>query len=228
MRGHAVVIVALMSGLIAVSGCATTGRQAAPAEQGVEREVAPPPPGVEVLADWMTGWFSSIEQHEADPENYFDIHLRVCRIWRGREDGPWLYVEQAASTSLDRPYRQRVYNLIDRADGTIASVIHTLPGEALDFAGAWKKVDALSELTPDDLEERAGCAVILTWSGDGTFTGSTVEDFCKSTLRGASYATSEVTVGPMALISWDRGFDEDGQQVWGATEGGYIFKRMLR
>ena len=29
-----------------------------------------------------------------------------------------------------------------------------------------------------------------------------------------------------SLASWDRGFDEAGVQVWGATEGPYVFDRL--
>jgi hypothetical protein len=43
---------------------------------------------------------------------------------------------------------------------------------------------------------------------------------------GAVYATSEVTVTPEALISWDRGFGAAGEQVWGAVTGGYVFKKL--
>jgi hypothetical protein len=28
------------------------------------------------------------------------------------------------------------------------------------------------------------------------------------------------------MITWDRGFDAEGKQVWGATAGGYIFRRV--
>ena len=60
----------------------------------------------------------------------------------------------------------------------------------------------------------------------GAFEGSTVENECVSTLRGAAYATSEVTVSRERLTSWDRGFDAGGGQVWGATEGPYIFDKV--
>jgi CpeT protein len=68
--------------------------------------------------------------------------------------------------------------------------------------------------------------VILARKGFGVFDGSTVDSECISNLRGAVYATSEVRITPQELISWDRGFDERGNQVWGATEGGYVFKRI--
>lgn len=32
-------------------------------------------------------------------------------------------------------------------------------------------------------------------------------------------------VEPDRIVSWDRGFDESGSQVWGATAGGYVFLR---
>jgi hypothetical protein len=28
---------------------------------------------------------------------------------------------------------------------------------------------------------------------------------------------------PGKIVSWDRGFDASGAQVWGAEKGGYIF-----
>ena len=36
-------------------------------------------------------------------------------------------------------------------------------------------------------------------------------------------ATSEVVVSPGRIESWDRGFDAEGAQVWGAEKGAYVF-----
>jgi len=60
------------------------------------------------------------------------------------------------------------------------------------------------------------------------FEGSTVGEGCGSSLRGAAYATSEVELWPTYLRTWDRGFDARGEQVWGATEGPYVFERVGR
>jgi len=177
------------------------------------------------LAEWMTGSFSSAEQHAADPDNYFDIRLHMVPIWQEREDGPWLYVEQAAADRLGEPYRQRVYHLVLQQDGSIISHVFTLPGDALRYAGSWKREAPLADLGPGDLELREGCSMIMRRE-DGRFVGGTVGKGCKSTLRGAAYAASEATVTPSELISWDRGFNEAGEQVWGATGGGYVFKKL--
>ena len=40
-----------------------------------------------------------------------------------------------------------------------------------------------------------------------------------------SYTTSEVSIEARAITSWDRGFDADGAQVWGAEKGPYVFAR---
>ena len=94
--------------------------------------------------------------------------------------------------------------------------------------GAWREPERLDAIGPDDLKLREGCAVVLRGrGGDGSFVGSTVGDACKSTLRGASYATSEVSVTSGGITSWDRGYSADDEQVWGAKKGPYVFERKL-
>lgn len=180
---------------------------------------------VEALVEYMVGSFSSIEQAEKD-SNYFNIELEMVQLWKDRTDGPWLYIEQAVAESKDKPYRQRVYQLRKRSDGKIESLVYTIP-DPLRFAGDYKKEFPLLRLTPDSLILKEGCEVVLYQADNGYFEGSTVDKNCSSDLRGASYATSEVMIDKDKMISWDRGFDESGKQVWGATDGGYIFKKKL-
>jgi len=180
---------------------------------------------VGALVEYMVGSFSSIEQAEKD-SNYFNIELEMVQLWKDRTDGPWLYVEQAVAESKDKPYRQRVYQLRKRSDGKIESLVYTIP-DPLRFAGDYKKEFPLLRLTPDSLILKEGCEVVLYQADNGYFEGSTVDKNCGSDLRGASYATSEVLIDKDKMISWDRGFDENGNQVWGATDGGYIFKKKL-
>ena len=176
------------------------------------------------LADWMTGAFSSQAQSQADP-GYFDIRLFVVQIWPDLPNGYWLYVEQAAADRLEQPYRQRIYHLT-RLDGErFKSAIYSLPGDPLEHAGAWVAESPLPGLKPEQLEKRRGCAVILKKMDMHAFKGSTHEQECKSSLRGASYATSEVEITINRMTSWDRGFDSNDNQVWGATQGPYIFDK---
>lgn len=180
---------------------------------------------VEVLVDYMVGSFSSKEQAEMD-SSYFNIELEMVQIWKDRTDGPWIYVDQAVADSKDKPYRQRVYQIKQRGDGKIESIVYSIP-DPLRFAGDYRKEFPLLRLTPDSLLIKEGCEVVLYRTDRGYFEGGTVDKNCASDLRGASYATSEVMIDKDKMITWDRGFDENGNQVWGATKGGYVFKKKI-
>ena len=66
--------------------------------------------------------------------------------------------------------------------------------------------------------------VYLEWRDDH-FEGGTQGEACRSTLSGASYATSEVYLNADIVRSWDRGFNDEGEQVWGAESAAYEFIR---
>jgi len=178
------------------------------------------------LTEYMTGSFSSEQQSKSDT-NFYDIRLEHARIWKERSDGYWLYVEQAAANSLDKPYRQRVYHVIQKSDSLLQSTVYTLNNPA-QFAGAWKDDNPLADLSPENLTEREGCAIVLKSYAPGVFVGSTASLRCDSQLRGATYATSIVLINQDQIYSWDRGFDMEGTQVWGAQTGGYVFKRVKK
>lgn len=168
---------------------------------------------------WMIGNFSSEIQSKSD-STYFDIRLSITPIWMDRTDAFWMYVEQATSTSLQKPYRQRIYRLTEKEKGVFESAVFTFD-KPLRYAGKADEVNV--KLTPDSLQNRTGCEVILKKKDRISFTGGTVEKNCPSDLRSARYATSTVTITKDAMLSWDQGFNEKGEQVWGATKGGYLF-----
>jgi len=177
------------------------------------------------LATWMQGHFTSEQQAKQD-KDFFNIHLNMTQIWPEQSDEIWLYVEQAAESYLEKPYRQRVYKLSQQDNGVFASEVFTLE-EPLQYAGAYNTPAVFDKISPADLTLKEGCAVYLTWDENTeTFKGSTKEDLCKSVLRGASYATSKVTVSKDGILSWDRGFNDEHKQVWGAVKAGYMFDRI--
>lgn len=198
-----------------LGGCAASGHRA---------DTVPATDALLTLRGWMSGAFSTRAQAERDP-SYYHLVMHATPMWTWRDDGPWLYVEQAVAETPDRPYRQRVYKLEYAGDGRLWARVFVLddPGP---HAGAFKVASPLSELSPDDLTERVGCAVPLAWDGDaGVFQGATTGTGCPSDLSGAAYSTSVVTIGPERIVSWERGFDATGQLVWGAATGGYEFVR---
>ena len=180
--------------------------------------------GLSLLASYLQGSFSSEEQSLRDT-TYFNIILHMKRMWHERTDGIWIYAEQASASSADKPYRQRVYRLTQLPDGSFESAVFTFP-DPLKYAGDWKSDKPLEDLNPSKLSPRTGCSVLLVKNDDGSFTGSTKGKGCESDLRSAKYATSVVTITKDEMISWDRGFNDNDQQVWGASKGGYIFKKL--
>lgn len=178
----------------------------------------------ERLAALMSGRFSSRAQAAAD-QRFLAIDLRVVRLWPERTDGPWLYVEQARSDAIDRPYRQRVYQLV-RDGATLRSRVFTLPDPRA-AVGAWREPARLSSLDAAQLSLRAGCDVVLRASAGRAFVGATQGKACASELAGAAYATSQVEIDAGGMTSWDRGFDAADRQVWGAVAGGYRFDRVV-
>ncbi len=174
--------------------------------------------------EMMTGTFSSRDQAARDSA-FFDINLVMYPIWEKDASAKWLYVEQAVTANLSKPYRQRVYKLTVTDSGQIESSVFELPDPAA-FVHAWNNPELFERLTASDLKVREGCSVFLEKKKTKHYAGATPEGKCISTLRGASYATSEVEVYPDRIVSWDRGWDKQGEQVWGAVKGGYVFMKI--
>lgn len=227
---------ALVFGL---GGCssteATAPRSDSPSDAGtVETSSAP---SVEAeLERLLTGRFDSVDQANAD-KSYFAISLRICKVTSSDLGPRVLYVEQARMETLGKPYRQRIYVIERRDERTAASQVLELASPK-DWVGACDEPSVRS-VTKAESVEKPGCTVVLRRQGDGSFVGSTADlewngsTFeksssgvrCGSDLNGATYASSEVTLDEAGLLSWDRGYDDAGKQVWGATAGGYRFVR---
>lgn len=178
------------------------------------------------VADWMTGSYANTIQATEHPESIYEQHLHIVRIWLDRTDGPWLYVEQELARRPDAPFRQRVERLRGAPDGSVLIEMFALD-DPLVFAGAWERADPLGELTPGDLIPIPGCAVVLSRTGPGVYEGATIGRGCASTRLGAVYASSAMRLTPRVLEIWDRGFDEQGRQVWGSLTSGFVFDKIL-
>lgn len=178
---------------------------------------------LEKLAATMAGSYTSAEQAAADT-NYYDIELELVRIWPERKDGAWFYVEQATAKAKDKPYRQRVYHLQQVNENTFTSdVLAISNGEK--YFGAYNDAALLAQVSPDSVAMLNGCTITLTHKGEN-YVGSTNERDCSNAWGKSTYATSEVTISPGLMESWDRGYNDAGEQVWGAENGGYRFIKI--
>jgi CpeT protein len=182
------------------------------------------PSTLEHLRVFLTGSFSSADQARGD-QNFRASTLHITPIWIDRTDGPWLYLEQALADAPAHPYRQLIYQLATRADHALDVRIFELP-DPIVATGAWKDPALLAKLTPANLMPREGCTLILHLQPGGTFKGGTEGTGCASTLRGASYSTVETGISNLQIVTWERGYNAAGTQVWGSIHGGYVFKRV--
>ena len=172
---------------------------------------------------FLKGEFNSTSQNAKDT-NYFNISLVMFPIWDKEKDAKYFYVEQAMVGKEDKPYRQRVYKVYQSSPNTIVSAIYTLKKQE-EFVKLHENVKKQKTLSKEDIDYKEGCDVFLEY--DGTkFKGGTSGKKCSSNLRGAKYATTEVEVYEDRLISWDRGFTENGIHAWGTTAGGYVFEKI--
>ena len=170
----------------------------------------------------MQGSFDSKAQAERDSA-FYAISLHMHQVWPER--GHFLYVEQALASMQEKPYRQRIYQL--KAEGDeVASYVYKLPADSL-WIGKWREPASFETLILEDLDLLEGCEVRLTRLDADHFKGATGDQTCPSSLYGASYAQSEVEVTEGRVVSWDRGFDAEGNHIWGAEKGGYEFVKSL-
>ncbi|MFM7813782.1 MAG: chromophore lyase CpcT/CpeT [Flavobacteriales bacterium] len=177
------------------------------------------------LQKFMQGNFSSRAQSQRD-STYFDIRLRMVPIWENTSETFFLYVEQAIASSQDKPYRQRVYRVENHADTLFVSHIYTLPQPSR-FVGLSGDDPLFQQLRPDSLQLKDGCAVYLRFDpNQHAFIGATERNTCPSDRNGASWTTSEVSLREDIMVSWDRGWNAAGVQVWGAEKGGYEFVKQ--
>ena len=180
---------------------------------------APPDQPSAAVAALLQGHFDSRDQAARNDE-YREVALTVVPVLAGREDGHWLYVEQAMVDLPDKPYGQRVYRLHGGSDGEVTAELHEI-GEPERFVQGWRS-GALETLTHDALRPLSGCTLLLRKVGDG-WRGSTRGKDCASEREGAAYATAEVEIDAKGLRSWDRGFDATGKRRWGPARGPYVF-----
>lgn len=207
-----ILLVAAASVLI-ISGCQTS--------RNIQKTTDDP----ELLkfASVLVGSYSSKDQAMIDT-NYFNISLVMTRIWEERTDAVWLYVEQALTSMMDKPYRQRVYKLEHPAKNKFTSEIFTIKNQQ-QIIGLQNDAGKPKFLTHDLIEMKEGCTVVL-YLNKGVYSGGTEGSNCSSNLRGASYATTKITLKKGLLESWDQGFDSSGKQVWGPEKGAYKFEKL--
>ena len=180
------------------------------------------------LATWMAGEFSNFDQ--ALENAAFFAHIKVCMrpLPQTFFDGYGLYLEQAYSSELDQPYRQRAFHI--KPEGDHLTLIHYKPkDECKDkFAGSSRDLGRLKTLTMDDLSPMPGCDMIVNFE-EGAFKGIVESGRgCRVFRNGKdSYLDNRFEITEKNLVSIDRGRDlETDEILWGSLAGAFEFKKI--
>ncbi|CAN0906083.1 Chromophore lyase CRL, chloroplastic [Linum grandiflorum] len=154
-----------------------------------------------LVSQSLTGEKFSRDQASRDPDNYFNIRMFLCPAAEMVDGSKVLYFEQAFWRTPQKPFRQRFY------------MVKPCPKE--------------SKCDVEDIAEHL-TTLHLKRCDRGKrclYEGSTPAGGFPNTWNGATYCTSELAVLKNNEVHmWDRGYDDAGNQVWGARERAYEFK----
>lgn len=176
----------------------------------------------EAVAAYLEGVMDTTSQAARNP-NFVGVQMTTCRVTvdEADEEAIYLYQEQALSADLDAPYRQRFLQIIPGDDQRVDS--NTFKPEAPEqWTGLCDRADR--SVSAIALGPQV-CTVSLRASVLGGFVGSTPEAGCPVDFRGASSVTNIVVLHEDGMDTWDRGFDAEGNQLWGAEDTPYRYRR---
>lgn len=156
------------------------------------------------------------------------VRMTTCRIQvtnASADPGSiFLYQEQALTNNLSKPYRQRFLQISPSPATESVRSLSFRPTTAATFAGLCNKSPAERTLRLSNLGTYV-CSVFLKPSGN-TYIGNTPINGCPANYRGAVRITNQIELTPTGMNTWDRGFDANGQQVWGAKTEAYQYHRL--
>ncbi len=135
-----------------------------------------------------------------------------------------LYVETARSDSPWTPYRRAIFQVYPYKDGHRLRTYELAVGEASDgaFDGMYAAPEWFPQLSRDDLIATMDIDIRPTSEG---FTGSSPYPF-PTGAGGAVEMTSSVTLAGDTFTVADRGFDAQGNVVWGGSgDSAFVFER---
>ncbi|MBP0002047.1 MAG: chromophore lyase CpcT/CpeT [Cyanobacteria bacterium SID2] len=147
-----------------------------------------------------------------------DVRIVTCNVEvpDGDSSARYLYQEQALSLRLGRPYRQRFLKLFPIEDGNGVASLAFRPENTEQWVGL---CDRPREQRNVQFEEFGDAICQLNLYRDGEiYRGATPESGCPTNYGGAVRITNTVELSEATMETWDRGFDENGMQVWGAED----------
>jgi len=174
----------------------------------------------------ITGTFSTVEQHKQD-STFDDVRVYTKVIRKDKGGIYWVYTEQGETKNY-KPYRQRVYqiSIVDNLLITL-KIYYIKNQEKFSYFNS-----SFKSITQEDIYLKPGCDIYIVYSQIAAnlmaYSGKTNSRNCVATFRGSTYTTSEFIVYSDKVMSWERGWNDRDEQVWGSRKGPYIFKKISK
>ncbi|WP_232784129.1 chromophore lyase CpcT/CpeT [Moritella sp. Urea-trap-13] len=175
-----------------------------------------------LLKQWLVGIHRSTNDVIQGRE--VNIGLQILPIWQERIDGEWLYIESNIIDSANKPFRQRILQLVATPNGLIRLYSYTIP-RASDFAGAYYFPQVLASLTQSQLSISGNCELLIELKVTSTFVGETDANSC-FTNSGAALLTTFFAVSEVNISFLDGGYDKFGNLVPGRLEVPVTFLKL--
>ncbi|XP_047329042.1 chromophore lyase CRL, chloroplastic [Impatiens glandulifera] len=185
-----------------------------------------------IVAQSLSGEKYSREQASRDPDNYFNLRWLSCPAAEMSDGSKVLYFEQAFWRTPNKPFRQRFYIVKPctkdmKSDVELSTYAIRDAEEYRNFCDRPKNQRPQPEEVIGDIAEQL-TSIYLKRCDRGKrclYEGSTPQDGFPNSWNGATRCSSELAVLKNNEIHMgDRGYDDDGNQVWGVKGGPYEFK----
>ncbi len=168
---------------------------------------------------------ASIQQAESRP---IQVRMTTCLVnVISNNNSIFLYQEQGFIGSLNQPYRQRFLEITTENKQTKQY------RQNLVFSHSYKP-DDLSQWVNFCQSDRVQDKINQTEIGQlvctitlkpllSVYVGQTPPQGCPTKARGAATVTNSIVLHEQGMETWDRGFDTQGKQLWGARKKPYQF-----
>ncbi|QUM74847.1 chromophore lyase CpcT/CpeT [Moritella sp. 24] len=175
----------------------------------------------------LTQWLSGVHRSTNDVIQGRDVNidLRIFPIWQDRFDGEWLYMESRIVGSPNKPFRQRILQLVATPNGLIRLYSYSIP-RASDFAGAYYTPKVLMSLTQSQLSISNNCELLIELKITNTFVGETDSNSCITTSHSSSLITTFFAVSEANISFLDGGYDKFGNLVPGRLDIPVTFLKL--
>ncbi len=187
---------------------------------------------VEKVSSYLIGVMDTTEQAQVIQEAP-SVRMITCKIIvpnasevTQRSPAIFLYQEQALTTNLAEPYRQRFLQISPSADGQLVESATFKPADPPAWSGLCDRPESERLVTVQEMGDYS-CSVFLTpVRSQSQYVGKTQSEGCPSNYRGAVKVTNHITLDAQGMETLDRGFDQNGNQIWGAEERPYQYRRI--